>query len=77
MEKTIIPYIGRNIVNNDIEFHCPRCKSKELLIHDEIISCPKCKLTFTKKFLRDFQDDSILAEEEKAEFIRSIMDEKV
>lgn len=59
------------------EYHCPRCKSKNLLIHDEIIECPKCKLTFTRRFLNQLQDDSILAEEEKIEFIRSLKNEKI
>ena len=63
-------------MKDEFEYHCPRCKSKELLIHDEIIECPKCKLTFTKKFLNKLLDDSILSEEEKADFIRAIKNEK-
>ena len=64
-------------MNDELEYCCPRCKSKELLIHDEIIECPICKLTFTKKFLNELLDDSILSEEEKADFIRSIKNEKI
>ena len=63
-------------MNDKLEYHCPRCKSKDLLIHDEIIECPKCQLTFTKKFLKELEEDSILAEEEKADFIRSLKNEK-
>jgi ribosomal protein L37AE/L43A len=57
------------------DYHCPRCKSKDLLIHEEIIECPKCQLTFTKKFLDSLDDHSILAEEEKASFLRSFKNE--
>jgi transposase-like protein len=56
-------------MNSKDEYYCPRCKSKNLLVYDEIIECPQCQLTFTKKFLKELQDDSILAEEEKADFI--------
>jgi transposase-like protein len=76
LEKSIIPYIGCKLVNNELELHCPYCKSKNLSIHDEIVECSKCKLTFTKKFLRELQDESILAEEEKVEFIRLMIDEE-
>lgn len=62
-------------MKDKIEYHCPSCKSKNLLIYDEIVECPICKLTFTKKFLKELQDDSILAEEEKADFLSSLKNE--
>jgi hypothetical protein len=64
-------------MDEKFEYHCPRCKSKQLLIYNEIIECPYCKLTFTKRFLKNLQDDSILAEEEKTDFVRSLKNEKI
>ena len=63
-------------MNEKTKFHCPRCNSTDLLIYDEIVECPECNLTFTKKFLRELQDDSILAEEEKDNFVHALKNEK-
>ena len=63
-------------MDEKFEYHCPRCKSKHLIIHNEIIECPYCKLTFTKKFLKNLPDESILAEEEKADFVRFLKNDK-
>ncbi len=64
-------------MNDKYKYHCPRCKSEDLLIFNEIAQCPRCQLTFTKKFLKQLKDNVILAEEEKADFIRSFKNEKL
>ena len=64
-------------MNNEHKYHCPRCKTEDLLIFNEIAHCPHCQLTFTKKFLKQLKDNSILAEEEKADFVQSLKNEEI
>ena len=44
--------------------HCPRCQSLRVEERERSIYCPRCELTFDKKFLRVLRDEDILASEE-------------
>ncbi|MHA1914470.1 MAG: hypothetical protein ACW986_03665 [Promethearchaeota archaeon] len=46
------------------KFHCPRCKSSDILEFDKFISCPKCALDFNKEDVGNIPDDQIVARQE-------------
>ncbi|MFX1315693.1 MAG: hypothetical protein ACFE9T_07505 [Promethearchaeota archaeon] len=56
------------------KFHCPRCKSKEILEYDTFIECKKCNLEFDKKFLGKIDDENILSRQELKGFYESFDD---
>jgi hypothetical protein len=46
------------------KFHCPRCRSKDIIEYDDFIECPKCDLEFDKEFLGVIPDEDILSRQE-------------
>ncbi|MGQ4876846.1 MAG: hypothetical protein ACP6IY_22500 [Promethearchaeia archaeon] len=57
-------------------FHCPRCKSTNIIDLNDEIACPNCHLTFRKKDLEQFDDDDILSIEELDEIARELKKSK-
>ena len=45
-------------------YHCPACKSSDIIENEETIHCPKCNLDFYKKHLGVFDDENILSVQE-------------
>jgi hypothetical protein len=48
----------------DPQYHCPRCKSSEVLEYDDFIECPKCLLDFDKGLFGKIPDDEMLSRQE-------------
>ena len=57
------------------KYHCPRCKTGEIIEYDHSFDCPICRLEFEKKDCDLFEDDQILAVEEKLEIVKTIVNE--
>ena len=55
------------------KYHCPRCKTEEIIEHDDSFDCPICRLEFEKKDCDLFEDDQILAVEEKKGIVRTLI----
>ena len=51
---------------------CPRCHNISIIEHPDTIECPNCNLEFDKKDLDEFEDENIIAIEEKKDFIKNI-----
>ena len=47
------------------KYRCPRCQNIAIIEYELSIECPYCKLEFDKRDLEKFDDDNILALEEK------------
>ena len=56
-------------------YHCPRCNNTKLIVYDDSFDCPICMLEFEKKDFDIFEDDEILAVEEKIKVVRALMDD--
>jgi len=54
------------------EFHCPRCKSEDIIEYDESFDCPHCRLEFDKKDCEELEDDQILSVQEKLSFMKEL-----
>jgi len=55
------------------KYHCPRCKTEEIIEYDDSFDCPICSLEFEKKDCELLEDDQILAVEEKLEIVKTIV----
>ena len=54
---------------------CPRCKSRDIVDHEDYITCLKCNLDFFKEFLGEINDENILAKQELEGFMDAFKDE--
>ena len=52
--------------------HCPRCQNVGIIEHPDSIECQNCNLEFDKSDFDKFEDENILAIEEKKNFIDNI-----
>ena len=62
-------------MSDEKKYHCPRCKSENLILYSEIIECPNCNLSFTKQILDKLEDEDVMADEELRQIIRHIYDQ--
>ena len=47
------------------EYYCPRCQSEDVIVYDDHIECPVCRMDFSIESIEsDIEDENILAEEE-------------
>jgi uncharacterized Zn finger protein (UPF0148 family) len=52
-------------------YHCPRCKSTNLIWYKDTVECPNCHLEFYIKDLERYMDNQILSKQEKSNFVKS------
>jgi hypothetical protein len=52
-------------------YHCPACKSSDIIENEGTIHCPKCKLDFNKEHLGKIDDENILSVQELGGFVDS------
>ena len=57
------------------KYHCPRCKNEKIIEYDDSFDCPICRLEFEKKNFEIFEDDEILAVEEKVKIVKTLLDD--
>jgi len=54
-------------------YHCPRCKNKDIIDFEFSFKCPYCMLNFDKSDYEFAEDDSyIIAVEEKDAFLKAL-----
>ncbi|MFX1469938.1 MAG: hypothetical protein ACFFB8_14890 [Promethearchaeota archaeon] len=62
------------------KYHCPQCKSENIIEYEDFLECTQCGLTFFKETLdRNIDDEDVLAEEDLHEFVdtfNELKDEK-
>ena len=57
-------------------YHCPRCKTTKVIDYEASFDCPHCTLEFEKKDFELFEDDEILAVEEKVAIVKALLDKE-
>ena len=55
------------------KYHCPRCKTEEIIEYDDSFDCPICRLEFEKRDCDLYEDDQILSVEEKLEIVSTLI----
>lgn len=48
---------------------CPRCNSRNILEHDDLIECLDCNLIYTKEILEEFDDEYFLSLDDPGSFM--------
>ncbi len=54
----------RSFMKMDKKYHCPACKSKEVIEYDEYIECTSCHFEFFKEGLDEIDDENQLSVQE-------------
>lgn len=66
----------RALIKSSPKYYCPRCKSTKIINRGKYIECPRCGIDFFKEYIREIDDENILAEQELEGFIDSFEDLK-
>lgn len=61
----------RSSMKIDTNYHCPSCKSKEVIEYDEFIECTSCHLEFFKEGLDKIDDENQLSVQELKGIVKS------
>jgi len=61
----------RSFGKMDTKYHCPACKSKEVIEYDEYIECTSCHLEFFKDGLDEIDDENQLSVQELNGIVKS------
>lgn len=57
---------------NGQKYRCPRCQNIAIIEYELSIECPYCKLEFDKRDFEKFDDENILAIEEKKDIVEKL-----
>ncbi len=77
IESDLLESESKIFSNEELEnfdFHCPRCNEKRIIDYGKTFECRICGLEFDKESFKLLDDQDILANEEKKEFIDTFKD---
>ena len=58
----------------DTIYHCPVCKSKDVIEYEDMIECPSCNLEFFKEGLGEIDDENKLSVQELNGIVKAFDD---